>query len=96
MVKCDVKDSMDVVSGANKCDCLISRSDKYFEITSKVPLLHPQIGMLPIFDCFLFAHANQMVDNVCTLGYSINDNSIINYPCYLPFLPIIFSIVSLV
>ena len=54
MVKCDVKDSMDVVSGANKCDCLISRSDKYFEITSKVPLLHPQIGMLPIFDCFLF------------------------------------------
>ena len=34
---------MDVVSGANKCDCLISRSDKYFEITSKVPLLHPQV-----------------------------------------------------
>ena len=54
MVKCDVKGSMDVVSGANKCDCLISRSDKYFESTSKVPLLHPQIGMLPIFDMINF------------------------------------------
>ena len=56
MVKCDVKGSMDVVSGANKCDCLISRFDKYFESTSKVPLPHPQIGMLPIFDCFLFRY----------------------------------------
>ena len=61
MVKCDVKDSMDVVSGANKSDCFILTNILNPPVRSPSPI--PKLACCQFLIVFFFDMIN---DNGCT------------------------------